>query len=108
MKLNYQLNPYKMRFRILNFRTFVQTITFSLALSMIACKGEPKKEETAMPEETKKRIQLVADDAGRKVDVMIDGNLFTSYQYPTNIKKPVLYPPLVTPPKAPKLPVSFH
>ncbi|MFC4096545.1 DUF6807 domain-containing protein [Euzebyella saccharophila] len=85
-----------MKSRIFNFRSIVQTITFSLALSMIACKGEPKKEETVMPEETEKRIQLVTDEAGRKVDVMIDGNLFTSYRYPTNIKKPVLYP-LVTP-----------
>ena len=29
---------------------------------------------------------------GKKVDVMIDGKLFTSYIYPESIKKPVLWP----------------
>jgi hypothetical protein len=37
-------------------------------------------------------IQLVRDDAKHKVDVMVDGKLFTSYQYPENIEKPFLYP----------------
>jgi len=38
------------------------------------------------------RIQIVPNDAGRRVDVTIDGKPFTSYIYPTTIKKPVLYP----------------
>jgi hypothetical protein len=38
------------------------------------------------------RIQLVRNDAGRRVDVTIDGKPFTSYIYPTTLKKPVLYP----------------
>jgi hypothetical protein len=38
------------------------------------------------------KINLVRDDAKHKVDVMIDGKLFTSYQYPENIEKPFLYP----------------
>ena len=38
------------------------------------------------------RIQLVVNDAGRRVDVVIDGQPFTSYVYPTTLKKPVLYP----------------
>ena len=38
------------------------------------------------------RIQLVRNDAGRRVDVTIDGKPFTSYIYPTTQKKPVLYP----------------
>ncbi len=38
------------------------------------------------------KIQLVRNDAETKVDVMVDGELFTSYIYPNTIKKPVLYP----------------
>jgi hypothetical protein len=38
------------------------------------------------------RIKLVRDDAKHKVDVVVDGKLFTSYQYPENIEKPFLYP----------------
>lgn len=38
------------------------------------------------------RIQVTADEANRRVDVTIDGKPFTSYIYPTTLKKPVLYP----------------
>ena len=38
------------------------------------------------------RIQIVANDAARRVDVLIDGQPFTSYIYPVTLKKPVLYP----------------
>jgi hypothetical protein len=38
------------------------------------------------------KVDLVKDDAKNKVDVMVDGKLFTSYQYPTNIEKPFLFP----------------
>lgn len=38
------------------------------------------------------KIQLVEKAADKKVDVLIDGKLFTSYIYPDNIKKPVLWP----------------
>lgn len=43
-----------------------------------------------------KKVSLSRHDEQRKVDVFIDDKLFTSYVYPTNIKKPVLYP-LITP-----------
>ncbi|MDR2497904.1 MAG: PmoA family protein [Tannerellaceae bacterium] len=38
------------------------------------------------------QIELRADEAARKVDVMFDGRLFTSYIYPDDLEKPVLYP----------------
>jgi hypothetical protein len=41
-----------------------------------------------------KGVQVVANDAGRRVDVTIDGKPFTSYIYPDTLKKPVLYPML--------------
>jgi hypothetical protein len=50
---------------------------------------------TAQKEKTA-RIQLVQNAEEQKVDVLIDGQLFTSYIYPSTIKKPVLYP-LITP-----------
>src|SRR5215831_2067432 len=39
-----------------------------------------------------KGIQLVVDSDNRKVDVIVDGQPFTSYIYPTTLKKPVLFP----------------
>jgi hypothetical protein len=40
----------------------------------------------------KRGIQLVVDEPGRRVDVTVDGQPFTSYVWPTTLKKPVLYP----------------
>ena len=37
-------------------------------------------------------VQVVADEARRRVDITIDGKPFTSYLWPTTLKKPVLYP----------------
>jgi Methane oxygenase PmoA len=38
------------------------------------------------------RVQVVPNEAGRRVDVTIDGQPFTSYIWPTTLKKPVLFP----------------
>ncbi|HLN55906.1 MAG TPA: PmoA family protein [Bacteroidales bacterium] len=38
------------------------------------------------------KVTLVRVDDKQKVDVMIDGKLFTSYQYPSNLEKPFLFP----------------
>jgi hypothetical protein len=39
-----------------------------------------------------KGVSVVADEANRRVDITIDGKPFTSYIWPTSLKKPVLYP----------------
>ncbi len=39
-----------------------------------------------------KGIQVVADEPHRRVTITIDGKPFTSYIWPTSLKKPVLYP----------------
>ncbi|TDH21686.1 hypothetical protein EXU57_19375 [Segetibacter sp. 3557_3] len=39
-----------------------------------------------------REVRFVQDDKAQKVDVMIDGKLFTSYLYKSDIDKPVLYP----------------
>ena len=38
------------------------------------------------------RIQVVPNEVGSRVDVTIDGQPFTSYIFPRELKKPVLYP----------------
>jgi hypothetical protein len=38
------------------------------------------------------RISVVANEQARRVDIAIDGQPFTSYIWPTTLKKPVLYP----------------
>ena len=38
------------------------------------------------------RVQVVPDEAAQRVDVTVDGKPFTSYIWPTTLKKPVLYP----------------
>jgi len=43
-------------------------------------------------ENTQKGIEIVPDDAQKKIDVLYDGRLFTSYIYPSDLEKPVLYP----------------
>jgi hypothetical protein len=56
-----------------------------------ACTSENK--ESMNNEETlEEHVRLERNDAERKVDVYIDGSHFTSYLYPEDIEKPVLYP----------------
>jgi hypothetical protein len=38
------------------------------------------------------QVNVVANESGRRVDVMIDGKLFTSSVWPSSLMKPVLYP----------------
>src|SRR5437762_2437960 len=38
------------------------------------------------------RVEVLPNDAQRRVDVLVDGKPFTSYIYPTTLKKPTLYP----------------
>src|SRR6266705_982118 len=38
------------------------------------------------------RVTVAVNEQARRVDVSIDGQPFTSYVWPTTLKKPVLYP----------------
>ncbi len=38
------------------------------------------------------KITFVEDNTDKRIDVMIDGKLFTSYRWSDNICKPILYP----------------
>jgi hypothetical protein len=41
---------------------------------------------------TGKGVEVISDEANRRVDITVDGASFTSYVWPTSLKKPVLYP----------------
>jgi len=49
-------------------------------------------EGSALAEGVGKGVQVVADEAQQRVDVTVDGKPFTSYVWPSTLKKPVLYP----------------
>jgi len=76
------------------FKYFVALTIFASSINFMACSPTKKAAKNAKSDkvEAQKKIQLVRNDAEKKVDVMIDGELFTSYIYPNTIKKPVLYP----------------
>jgi hypothetical protein len=60
---------------------------FSLLLCLLALASAPLC--FAAPA---KGVQVTPDEANRRVDITIDGQPFTSYIWPTTLKKPVLYP----------------
>jgi len=41
---------------------------------------------------TKNKITIVDQEAEKRVDVMVNGKLFTSYCWPDNVMKPILFP----------------
>ena len=52
--------------------------------------AKAKKEAADQPDETRFKLVELPDE--KKVEVWVDGDLFTSYIYPEHIAKPVLYP----------------
>src|SRR5271154_3667195 len=46
----------------------------------------------ASARDVQKGVQVIANEAQRRVDITIDGEPFTSYVWPTSLKKPVLFP----------------
>ena len=46
----------------------------------------------AVTAQGQKGIEVVALEKDKKVDILYDGKLFTSYIYPADLEKPVLYP----------------
>lgn len=56
-----------------------------------ACTGG-KEANTDESMEQSNAVTLVRNDAEKKVEVLVDGELFTAFLYPDTIAKPVLYP----------------
>jgi hypothetical protein len=61
---------------------------------LFSCKSgqKPPAETAGSAVSLKKGVILVDYREQKKVDVYIDGDLFTSYIYPSELEKPVLYP----------------
>ncbi len=81
----------------MNLKTYAKCLGALLFVTFyISCNNGQKKsnEESSLEEESDEEpnVELVRNDEQKKVDVFIDGDLFTSYIYPETIQKPVLYP----------------
>jgi hypothetical protein len=62
-----------------------------ISLAFSACsEGKKTNDEDEMKMESS--VTLVRKDAEKKVEVLVDGEVFTAYLYPETIAKPVLYP----------------
>jgi hypothetical protein len=59
---------------------------------LTACKSGPKSKTEQLEKGVNKGVVVVHSEAERKVEVFIDGELFTSYMYPEEMEKPFLYP----------------
>ncbi len=59
--------------------SFLTVILFNI-MALYAC------------QEKKEKVEIDVDEANKKAEVLIDGQLFTSYIYPENIMKPTLWP----------------
>ena len=66
----------------------------STLIAAIACTSPSPKQadEQAAPTDEGLPIELVDHSAEKRIDVMVDGKLFTSYRWPDNVYKPILYP----------------
>ena len=72
------------------FKNFVVMTMLISSINYMGCSTKKDTTESTDEEKVEKnKIQLVRNDAEKKVDVLVDGELFTSYIYPDNIKKPV-------------------
>ena len=78
-----------MKFKTKNLLTACLALSFPM---LMACGAENNTSMETEEEEEDDRIQLVRNDGENTVEVWIDGSHFTSYIYPSDIEKPVLYP----------------
>ncbi len=65
---------------------------FCLTVLLAACFSTKRTSENHPPTEHSAVINLLHHQEEAKVDVMIDGKLFTSYRYHDSMEKPILYP----------------
>src|SRR6476469_2373084 len=68
------------------------SVVLASAAATVAAQRPAEGGNTTPTEQKSARIQVVPNEAARRVDVTIDGKPFTSYIYPTTLKKPTLFP----------------
>lgn len=66
------------------------TIVLLTLIFSISCSSNSEK-QTSGPE-----IKFIEYEGDKRINVMIDGKLFTSYYWPDNVYKPILYPVLTS------------
>lgn len=71
-----------------NYKNFKNTVSFLLVFG-VALSGMLR---TSCAQEKSTRFEIIKNEAERRVDIVIDGKPFTSYIYPEDLMKPVLYP----------------
>ena len=78
------------------FRIFVYAVICSLLVS--SCKSTDRKPADTGPEALKaadlKAVMIIDNQEKNSVDIYIDAEVFTSYLYPDDMEKPVLFPVL--------------
>lgn len=67
-------------------------LSIMMALFLGSCNNKPRNVEEEDQNRERDRIQVIDKEVENRVDILIDGSLFTSYIHPASIKKPVLYP----------------
>ncbi|MDR3724715.1 MAG: PmoA family protein [Terracidiphilus sp.] len=70
----------------------VITLAAGTAASVAQRAGTKKPAPSKVAAKSAAHVVLKTDEAKLRVDVTIDGKPFTSFQWPTTLKKPVLYP----------------
>lgn len=70
----------------------MKTRTITAVLATILCISCNTKFKGQSKIEPIQEVSLVKNEAEKKVDVMIDGKPFTTYWWPDDVMKPVLYP----------------
>lgn len=69
----------------------IKSISVGLLFVVLSfsCGDRSGKEKTSV-------IEFVNHDADKKIDVTVDGKIFTSFRWPDNVYKPILYPVLTS------------
>ena len=68
-------------------------LVFFFSISHFACTSHANQVETVEGISTlKNQVELINNESEQRVDVLINGELFTSYIYSDTLEKPVLYP----------------
>jgi hypothetical protein len=65
---------------------------FSFSLAIAATAGGQAPKQSGSKSADPNYVEVVPKPAERRVDILVGGKAFTSYIWPTSLKKPVLYP----------------
>ena len=75
----------------MNSRQWMVSFSLAMAAAMTAAAQAPKQSGSKKSADPN-YIDVVQRPAERRVDILVGGKAFTSYIWPTSLKKPVLYP----------------